>query len=260
MKPAVLLYTIFATVAVVVGILIPLTVYKAGSNTVPSWEGLINPGPVSKVHQFIATQCETCHRPLTGVTANNCITCHTLTSSADRQSTRFHVAATQCTSCHVEHGENKSLSVMDHRALTRPGFWTDTVAEFKTTDLVIPMDVISSDISLPQRHSDSNDSMIRLNCSNCHSNRDPHRARFGAECGSCHTTETWIIKAFQHPPEQTSKDCNECHKAPPSHYMMHFEMVSQSVAHQNAPVEHCYSCHTTDAWNNIRGVGWYKHH
>ena len=50
-------------------------------------------------------------------------------------------------------------------------------------------------------------------------------------------------------------------QAPPSHYMMHFEMVSEKVAGQeHARVEQCYLCHQTDAWNNIRGVGWYKHH
>ncbi|WP_241527173.1 hypothetical protein [Sphingomonas turrisvirgatae] len=47
---------------------------------------------------------------------------------------------------------------------------------------------------------------------------------------------------------------------PPSHNMMHFEMVSQRVAGKRARVEQCYACHTTDAWNNIRGVGWYVHH
>ncbi|MBI3736827.1 hypothetical protein HY256_09975 [Candidatus Sumerlaeota bacterium] len=53
----------------------------------------------------------------------------------------------------------------------------------------------------------------------------------------------------------------QCHQAPPSHYMMHFEMVSMKVAGQeHAEVSQCYLCHQTTAWNDIRGVGWYKHH
>jgi hypothetical protein len=43
--------------------------------------------------------------------------------------------------------------------------------------------------------------------------------------------------------------------------MGHFEMVSKTVAGQpHTQVEQCYLCHQTDAWNDIKGVGWYKHH
>ena len=43
--------------------------------------------------------------------------------------------------------------------------------------------------------------------------------------------------------------------------MMHFEMMDQTITGQeHARVEQCFLCHQTDAWNNIRGVGWYKHH
>jgi hypothetical protein len=43
--------------------------------------------------------------------------------------------------------------------------------------------------------------------------------------------------------------------------MEHFHMVSQRVAgKEHARVEQCYLCHQTTSWNDIRGVGWYKHH
>jgi len=43
--------------------------------------------------------------------------------------------------------------------------------------------------------------------------------------------------------------------------MMHFQMVDQMVTGQSAAtVEQCWRCHTTDHWNNIVGVGLYKHH
>ena len=48
---------------------------------------------------------------------------------------------------------------------------------------------------------------------------------------------------------------------PPSNYMMHFKMVSTSVAKQPlAKVNECYRRHQTTARNDIRGVGWYKYH
>jgi hypothetical protein len=69
-------------------------------------------------------------------------------------------------------------------------------------------------------------------------------------------TEPWSI-----PGMAARAECAQCHQAPPSHYMGHFHMISMMIAHQeHAQVEQCYLCHQTDAWNDIRGVGWYKHH
>lgn len=43
--------------------------------------------------------------------------------------------------------------------------------------------------------------------------------------------------------------------------MMHFQMMDQAVTgERTAKVEQCWRCHTTDHWNNIVGVGLYKHH
>src|SRR4051794_31948958 len=59
----------------------------------------------------------------------------------------------------------------------------------------------------------------------------------GRECAECHQINSWKIAGFLHPPPQ-SQDCAQCHQAPPSHYMMHFEMVSMMVAGQmHAKVE-----------------------
>jgi len=83
---------------------------------------------------------------------------------------------------------------------------------------------------------------------------------FGRECGACHATATWKIAGYQHPSPR-SEACAQCHQPPPSHYMGHFHMVSMMVAGQHhARVDQCYLCHQTDAWNDIKGVGWYKHH
>jgi hypothetical protein len=38
-------------------------------------------------------------------------------------------------------------------------------------------------------------------------------------------------------------------------------MISMTVAGQpHARVEQCFLCHQTTAWNDIKRVGWYKHH
>lgn len=99
-----------------------------------------------------------------------------------------------------------------------------------------------------------------LDCFSYHSNRSPHRGLLGQQCGACHSNTTWKIASYKHPsPARTV--CAQCHQAPPSHYMGHFEMVSKRVAgQQHARVEQCYLCHQTDAWNDIRGVGWCTPH
>ena len=68
-----------------------------------------------------------------------------------------------------------------------------------------------------------------LNCATCHANDDRHFKLFGQDCAQCHATDRWTIPEFQHP-SPSSTDCAQCHQAPPSHYMMHFKMISARVA------------------------------
>lgn len=99
-----------------------------------------------------------------------------------------------------------------------------------------------------------------LDCYLCHGNKDRHLGFFGEDCAKCHGTDKWTIPEYRHP-SPNSMDCAQCHQAPPSHYMMHFKMVSMRVAgRMSADVNQCHLCHQTTAWNDTKGVGWYKHH
>jgi hypothetical protein len=99
-----------------------------------------------------------------------------------------------------------------------------------------------------------------LNCATCHATKDRHLGLLGSDCSLCHGTERWTITGYVHPSPR-STDCAQCHQAPPSHYMEHFRMVSEKVAGiEHAQVTQCFLCHQTTAWNDIRRVGWYKHH
>ncbi len=69
-----------------------------------------------------------------------------------------------------------------------------------------------------------------------------------------------VVVGFRHP-TPTSTACVQCHAKPPSHRMMHFEMVDRAVTgKRDATVSQCWRCHTTDDWNNIVGLGSYEHH
>lgn len=91
-----------------------------------------------------------------------------------------------------------------------------------------------------------------LNCAAFHSTKDRHKGLFGQGCVSCHGTTQWTIADFQHPSPR-STDCAQCHQGPPSHYMMHFEMVSKKIAAagqgseccEGVQVNQCYRCHQT---------------
>jgi len=99
-----------------------------------------------------------------------------------------------------------------------------------------------------------------LNCATCHKTKDRYVGLFGTDCAQCHGTTKWTVPEFRHP-SAASQSCAQCHQAPPSHYMRHFQMISMKVACQpNAKVNQCFLCHQTTSWNDIKGAGYYKHH
>jgi len=230
-----ILYGAVGSAALVAGVLIPWLVHSQGSAGVPGWQRLVNPGPISGAHAFLADQCEGCHVPHRGVEARQCLTCHAATPFTAKASTRFHAEATSCAGCHAEHLGRGAPTRMDHALLLDGRIWS------------------------PARRSLKSAEIARLDCASCHGVKDRHEGLMGAGCAQCHGTDSWGVAGFQHPPE-SSTECAECHRPPPSHAMMHFEMVSQRVAGRMARLNQCFACHVTDDWNNIRDIGRYDHH
>jgi hypothetical protein len=226
------------------------------SDNVPIvWRYLVNPSPLSQPHAFLETRCSACHTPTKGVEASNCIVCHANDESLlQRAPTAFHGNIGSCKECHTEHGGRIQHPIaMDHAALSRIGFrqLSDSADdEFNQ----------SEDLARYLNASRASSSQSRLNCAVCHGKEDPHSAQFGSSCAACHGTERWSIAAFRHPSPR-SRDCAQCHYGPPCHRTTHFREVCAQVADKpNAKVEECYSCHQSTAWNDIKGVGWYKSH
>lgn len=215
-----------------------------------TWQRMANPGPLTGGHAFLEHDCAACHTPVKGVEANNCIVCHANNKALlGTQSTAFHADIGSCSSCHVEHlGNNQRPIKMDHKVLAKIGRQRLPPKEHERIgNLAAPHKGISV-LETP------------LDCANCHSNEEPHRNLFGADCVICHSTAAWTVPEFQHP-AATSTECAQCHQAPPSHYMEHFKMVSMKVSGvMHADVSQCFLCHKTNSWNDIKNVGWYKHH
>jgi hypothetical protein len=231
-----------SSVAVALGM-----IYRQGSSAVPLLTQIVQPGDLSSGHAFLSGACESCHTPLQGVGASTCISCHaTEAAVSTRASTAFHADIKSCVGCHIEHQGEARPTRMDHQVLIDIGQAREAGPGIA--------------FGLARVFSRSPEARETLDCSSCHSNRSPHQDLFGKNCAVCHVTESWRIAGFKHP-SPASTDCAQCHQAPPSHYMGHFNMVSRRVAgKEHATVQQCHLCHQTDAWNNIRGVGWYKHH
>lgn len=225
------------------------------------------PGKLSQPHAFLDNNCAACHTPANGVEAKNCIVCHANNERVlQRQPTAFHAQVGDCAACHLEHqGVVARITKMDHVALGRIGFKEFEQEARQNPDEAVRFQQIKDALARagktktpisPQLHREE----ALLNCATCHQTKDRHLGLFGNDCAQCHGTSKWTIPEFRHP-SPVSQSCNQCHQAPPSHYMMHFKMISMSIASQpNAQVIQCFLCHQTTAWNDIRGVGFYKHH
>lgn len=232
----------------------------------------VRPGPLSPKHAYLANRCASCHETTVGVTAAKCTACHANAERLlGRQPTAFHASIQECATCHVEHQSTNIRPIaMDHIELAKIG--ARILARASPTDAASGATLKSLEtwlrIRIPGQFDESS-AREALNCAGCHSTKDRHLGLFGRDCAQCHATTSWRIAEFQHP-SPSSFDCAQCHQAPPSHYMMHFDMISKKIAGQEdaqvadccgpAHVTKCYRCHQTTSWNDIRGVGYYKHH
>ena len=232
------------------------------------WQQQASPGPLSAGHAFLARNCAACHTPIQGVKASNCVVCHANdTALLQRQATAFHASIGECAQCHREHDPAPGLAPgMDHARLAQIGLRAlareepDSDAELLHHQLIswIAQREAASGSASDNPHLTASERV--LDCATCHASKDRHRGQFWRDCAQCHATAQWALAEFRHPPPG-SLDCAQCHQAPPSHFMEHFRMVSMKVAGQEkADVRQCYLCHQTTSWNDIRGVGVYKHH
>lgn len=244
-----------------------LTPVNSGFKQPATWQRMAEPGSLSAAHAHLENNCAACHTPVIGIETSKCIVCHANNESIlQRQPTTFHANVSSCKECHLEHqGINNRPTNMDHSTLVKIG-----LRQLKTDDEPTrPSQQIAERLedwirsgtladNLPHPHITSEE--VLLNCATCHTNDDRHFTLFGQDCAQCHATDRWTIPEFRHP-SPSSTDCAQCHQAPPSHYMMHFNMISARVAGKpHANVTQCQQCHQTTSWNDILGAGLYKHH
>ena len=227
------------------------------------WQHMVSPGDLSRAHALLENNCAACHTPITGIEASKCIICHADNRALlQHQPTAFHANIESCTPCHLEHrGRGEHPTTMDHVALTKIGLRQVANHSDKGRAQSVQLkNWLEQTRDLPAANPKLRREETVLSCVTCHKTKDRHQGLFGTDCAQCHGTMAWTIPEFRHP-SVASQSCAQCHQAPPSHYMEHFHMVSMKVAGQeHADVRQCFVCHQTTSWNDIKGVGWYKHH
>lgn len=227
------------------------------------WQAQASPGALSAAHSFLESNCSSCHSAVKGADPVKCSLCHANDHTIlQKQPTAFHGSIGECYGCHTEHsGLNSKITNMNHGILVDVGLAALKSSGDSESESAIQYTEFSNWLKIhrPPPHVTSNRESL-LDCFSCHQNDDQHFKLFGRSCIECHSTEKWNIPEFTHPSSK-SKDCSMCHQAPPSHYMMHFKMISQKVAGKpNAKVSQCYECHQDTSWTDIKNVGLYKHH
>lgn len=234
-----------------------------------TWQRMAEPGKLSSAHSHLENNCAACHTSVKGVEPVNCIVCHANDESLlRRQPTSFHAGISSCQECHREHqGRGHRPTHMDHAALAQIGMRQLKSDDASDSEGRLLAEQLTNWIgkNAVEVAGSSNTTFITpeesvLDCATCHANDDRHFSLFGQDCAQCHATDRWTIPEYRHP-SPSSMDCAQCHQAPPSHYMMHFKMISARVAGKpHARVDQCFQCHQTTSWNDILGAGWYKHH
>ena len=251
-------------VGAAIGVGLLLKTHWAQVADVQLWQRQVSPGHLSAAHAWLESECAACHTPTRSAEGAKCIGCHADDAALlQRQPTAFHASTDTCSGCHVEHRGSTVRPVgMDHLYFASIGLTAaeDNTGNVTNQRLLAWVRQHEGAVEVVPSHPEVTSREAALDCVACHGTKDRHQGYFGGDCASCHGTAAWSIAAFQHPSPR-SVECVQCHQPPPSHYMMHFSMVSRAVAREpDARVDQCFSCHQTTSWNDIQGVGWYKHH
>ncbi|MBO0753214.1 MAG: cytochrome C [Bradyrhizobiaceae bacterium] len=187
--------------------------------TTASWsqnlfEKLVTPGPVIEGHVKYENDCSQCHEPFSRKSQTRlCLDCHK-DIAADRRDTKgFHgrqpdAAKQECTQCHTDHkGRDADIMLFDRETFNH------ALTNFDLHDAHKAVQCVGCHVqNVKFRKAPSR-------CFDCHRTEDPHKARLGEACDSCHGEASWQrLKPYDHdktkfPLRDAHRDvsCAACH-------------------------------------------------
>lgn len=161
--------------------------------------------------------CAKCHTPQQyKLAAKSCVDCHA------EPKVHLHKFGTNCRQCHST--ETWKAPQLDQKLLV--GFDHD-----KTK---FPLTGGHTKVACVSCHKTSQFAGTATSCVSCHADPPVHRGKFGTDCKSCHSTQTWRSATFAN------------HRFPLNHGGGGKQNKACSVCHQDASDYRqytCYSCH-----------------
>ncbi len=257
-----------------------------------------SPGPLSRSHAALdkPTACLECHEPKRAATPGRCLACHGELAARIRAGRGYHGRdkdrATQCASCHAEHGGREAVLIawpgerdsFDHSLTGYPLDGKHAAVHCRTchTPALIGAAGVRAGKSL---RLDTTYLGLPTRCAECHG--DVHRGQFEArvareDCAACHTTQAWRPVSVDH--EKTcfpltgrhaQVRCEGCHRsmtddgasaaAETANAFVRYHPVPHDACvdchtdpHRNRYGADCTRCHTTAGWAAI-AVGTFDH-
>lgn len=167
------------------------------------------------------------------------------------KSRRLKLEHNRCTDCHKDEHKGEFLAKFRNdceQCHTVKGFVPSTFTFIRHQTSRFPLTGAHEATACLQCHQQparKTFAFRKLECKECHD--DPHRGKFasqkkGDECSTCHATESWKPKTFDHSKfaftlvgKHLSADCRQCHKLKEGE-------LFRTVGYKGAPQE-CESCH-----------------
>lgn len=209
-------------------------------------------------HAEFEQQCSLCHRPLTSIQADLCVSCHTNVDADVEKTMGLHGIfenARRCSECHSDHQGRDfdirlgSLDEFDHSQVAFNLIW------HQVNYSLVPMECLDCHMT------DDEFTVSTESCATCHAGHDitfmvTHLQDFGDGCLTCHDGQDSISR-FDHAAsefplagshletrcavchtqgkfENLPKDCVNCHAEPTVHVGI-FELD-------------CETCHDSQSW------------
>ncbi len=209
---------------------------------------LVSPGPLAKAHASLegASNCEKCHEPGRKVTAERCLACHRPVADRIKAGKGVHKGVTECATCHAEHaGRGGDLLHFNTRGFNHAG-----VTGFA-------LDGRHAGLACSACHKTRSYLTLQPACVSCHA--DPHKGRFGLDCGKCHSVNVpfkQVAGTFDHGltayplvGAHRTVPCAKCH-VNQVYRGLKFQLCTDchKTPHRQPLADSCTSCHTPETW------------
>jgi hypothetical protein len=172
------------------------------------------PGPLIERHAKLEKECGSCHEPFSRQSQPKlCLACHKDVAADRDQKQGFHgrnpeAGKQDCKHCHTDHkGRKADIVLLDRNTFNHSFTDFELKGGHRTARCESCHKPAVKFRDAPQR------------CFDCHKSLDPHKARLGENCASCHSEEGWRrVKAFDHDKTRFPLDgahakvgCATCH-------------------------------------------------